>query len=104
MHRLFHTRFLYSKFHKVHHSHLNPVAIGNLNFHWFEALIGTSPTFFAAPLILGKSMHSFTILIWALYLSYESIEAHCGYELPWSPFRIIPFAASATYHNYHHSH
>lgn len=26
-----------------------------------------------------------------------------GAEFPWSPYRLVPFAGSATFHSYHHS-
>ena len=29
---------------------------------------------------------------------------HSSYEFPWSPFRLIPFSAPASYHNCHHTH
>jgi len=48
-------------------------------------------------------MHVGTILTWLLIRSLESHDGHSGYEFPWSPFRMIPFGADATYHNYHHS-
>jgi sterol desaturase/sphingolipid hydroxylase (fatty acid hydroxylase superfamily) len=27
----------------------------------------------------------------------------CGYEFPWSPYRLLPFSGSSTAHDYHHS-
>ena len=39
---------------------------------------------------------------WLLVRLGESVDAHSGYEFPWSPFRLIPFSASAGYHDYHH--
>jgi len=34
----------------------------------------------------------------------ETIDAHSGYDFPWSPARLLPFAATAPMHDYHHSH
>lgn len=48
-------------------------------------------------------MHYATFMIWLTIRSLESHDGHSGYEFPWSPFRMIPFGADATYHNYHHS-
>ena len=33
----------------------------------------------------------------------ETVDAHCGYELPWSPFSLIPLFGGALSHDYHHS-
>ena len=33
----------------------------------------------------------------------ESVDSHSGYEFPFTPFRLVPFSGSATYHDYHHS-
>ena len=48
-------------------------------------------------------MHFGTFAVWLLVRSLETHDGHCGYEFPWSPFRMIPFGADATYHGYHHS-
>lgn len=32
-----------------------------------------------------------------------TIDAHSGYEFPWNPYRCLPMASSATYHDFHHS-
>lgn len=53
--------------------------------------------------LLGSRMHYFTYLIWILVRVAESMDGHSGYEFPWSPFRLIPFSASSTYHDFHHS-
>ena len=55
-------------------------------------------------MILGKNMHIFSLWIWTVVRVTDSNEAHSGYELPFSPYRLIPFSASASYHDYHHSH
>ena len=32
-----------------------------------------------------------------------TVDAHCGYDLPWSPFSFIPLFGGALMHDYHHS-
>ena len=39
-----------------------------------------------------------------LFLDTGAFVTDSGFEFPWSPFRLLPFSASATYHDYHHSH
>ena len=50
-------------------------------------------------------------MVWVVYRIAESIDAHSGYEFPWSPFRLVPFSGiillnlvPASFHNYHHTH
>ncbi len=33
----------------------------------------------------------------------EATENHSGYDFSWSPFKMIPFMVSTTYHDFHHS-
>ena len=54
--------------------------------------------------MLGFRMHLVTTYVWAFYRLGETADAHSGYEFPWSPFRLLPFSAPASYHNFHHSH
>ena len=49
-------------------------------------------------------MHVFTQGCWLIARFCESYDAHSGFEFPWSPFRLIPFSCTATYHDFHHSH
>ena len=59
--------------------------------------------FLAGPIILGKHMHFFTAKFWGFYRVFETLDGHCGYDFPWSPFRLVPFCADASYHDFHHS-
>ena len=53
--------------------------------------------------ILGSRMHGASLMVWITVRQLETHDAHSGYEFPWSPFRLLPFSADATYHDYHHS-
>lgn len=55
-------------------------------------------------LLLDTRIHLVTTLVWTVYRVSESHDAHSGYDWPWSPFRLVPFSAPASYHNFHHSH
>lgn len=39
--------------------------------------------------------------MWHIIRILESLDGNCGYEFSWSPFRLLPFSGSASYHNYH---
>jgi sterol desaturase/sphingolipid hydroxylase (fatty acid hydroxylase superfamily) len=32
-----------------------------------------------------------------------STEAHCGFNIPWSPTKVLLFGCDSSYHDYHHS-
>lgn len=53
--------------------------------------------------LLGSSMHASTLMTLLVIRVFETHDGHSGYEFPWSPFRLIPFGAGATYHDFHHS-
>ena len=78
------------------------VAIAAENAHPFEFIIGNVCPYMLGPTLLGNKMHQVTLLIWTLARIGEAIDAHSGYEIPWSPFRLMPFNVTATYHDFHH--
>ena len=80
------------------------MSIASENAHWFEFFLGNLFPMSLGPMILGKNMHVFSKGTWLIARFCESYDAHSGYEFPWSPFRLIPFSCTATYHDYHHSH
>jgi len=43
-------------------------------------------------------------MLWSFIRLGETLDAHSGYEFSWSPYRLLPFSTSASYHDYHHSH
>jgi len=42
-------------------------------------------------------------MVWEILRTYETHEAHSGYEFPFSIFRVLPFTTDDSYHYYHHS-
>ena len=103
-HRLLHTKWLYQRIHKVHHTHINTVFYATACAHPIEILFGNIIPSAVGPLILGNKMHFTACLGWFIARNFESIDGHCGYEFSWSPFRWLPFATPYGYHAYHHSH
>jgi hypothetical protein len=43
---------------------------------------------------LGSQVHLFTLIMWIFYKSFSNIDSHCGYELPWSPLRLLPYSSN----------
>lgn len=90
-HRFLHQRWIYPYIHKIHHKHQNSVCIASENAHPIEFMIGNVVPVLMGPLILGNKIHFFSTLTWITVRILESHDAHCGYEFPWSPTRLIPF-------------
>jgi sterol desaturase/sphingolipid hydroxylase (fatty acid hydroxylase superfamily) len=107
LHRLFHCRSkylpLYQLFHKKHHKFIYTVSISSVYAHPGEHLIVDAFSWHLGPILLGSRTHVWTMFFWGLIRHLESLDAHCGFEFPWSMFRVLPFGTEAAYHSFHHS-
>jgi sterol desaturase/sphingolipid hydroxylase (fatty acid hydroxylase superfamily) len=90
-------------FHKVHHEYKQPVTIAAENAHILEFILANNLPTQVGALILGSKVHIWTFTVWGMLRVLETTECHSGFELPWSIFKIIPFGADASYHDFHHS-
>ncbi|CDW78371.1 sterol desaturase family protein [Stylonychia lemnae] len=103
IHWFMHNRYIYPYVHKRHHEFRVNVACCFNYFHPIDLFLeGMLPTAIGHA-ILGKRMHYYTYFCWYIFRVLESMDGHSGYEFPWSPFRLIPFSGSSTYHDFHHS-
>ncbi|XP_054456624.1 cholesterol 25-hydroxylase-like protein [Anoplopoma fimbria] len=93
--------WLYHSFHKEHHLYTATFSLTTENTGVWEML---SLSFFATlnPLLLG--CHPLTEMLFFVTNMYLSVEAHSGYEFPWSPHRVVPFGlyGGAQHHDLHH--
>mmetsp|Transcript_105436 Transcript_105436/g.157841 ORF Transcript_105436/g.157841 Transcript_105436/m.157841 type:complete len:195 (+) Transcript_105436:448-1032(+) len=103
VHRIFHHKSIYPYIHKIHHEHNNTVAISAEYAHPIEYLLSNLAPNIVGCAILGKRGHAITFYMYLMIRIFETIDGHCGYEFSWSPYRLLPFSASSTAHNYHHS-
>jgi sterol desaturase/sphingolipid hydroxylase (fatty acid hydroxylase superfamily) len=103
-HKMLHSRFLYPYIHKVHHTHKTTIGIAAEYAHPIEFIFGNMIPASLGALILGKNMHLMSFVFWGAVRLGETLDGHCGYEFSWSPYRLIPFSTSASYHDFHHSH
>jgi sterol desaturase/sphingolipid hydroxylase (fatty acid hydroxylase superfamily) len=104
MHRFLHWRVIYPYIHKIHHTYVTTIGIAAEYSHPLEYIFGALIPASLGGLILGKNMHFCTFLIWGIVRIGETLDGHSGYEFSWSPYRLIPFSTSASYHAFHHSH
>ena len=101
-HRCMHMPALYGRFHKQHHEFHASVGIAATYAHKVEELLVNIPSTLIGPVLLPR--HG---LLWLLYLAlrlHETVDAHCGYDWPWSIWRWCPFHGGCRRHDFHHSH
>ncbi|KAF9584158.1 C-4 sterol methyl oxidase [Lunasporangiospora selenospora] len=103
-HRALHYGSLYKHIHKVHHEWSAPFGLAAEYAHPLEILILGMGTI-GGPLIwcfFTQDLHLVTILIWIALRLFQAVEAHSGYDFPWSTHNWLPFWSGAEHHDYHH--
>lgn len=102
-HRTLHHPSIYKYVHKQHHMFQDcTISLSSEFAHPFEFFVANLVPFTTGLLLCGG--HAVSWQVWTLWRIGETLDAHCGYDLPWSPYRILPFSGSAGHHDYHHSH
>eukprot|EP00276_Gloeochaete_wittrockiana_P009071 CAMPEP_0184643338 /NCGR_PEP_ID=MMETSP0308-20130426/166_1 /TAXON_ID=38269 /ORGANISM="Gloeochaete witrockiana, Strain SAG 46.84" /LENGTH=170 /DNA_ID=CAMNT_0027071205 /DNA_START=378 /DNA_END=890 /DNA_ORIENTATION=- len=99
IHRLLHHGAWYKYVHKVHHEHASPFGIAAEYAHPIETV------FLGFGSILGPfffARHLLTLWVWLAIRLAQTIEAHCGYDFPWSINNWFPMWGGAEFHDYHH--
>jgi cholesterol 25-hydroxylase len=99
-HWLFHKwRWGFQHVHSVHHRYSATFAWVTQYVHPVELLF---TGFFSAitPVLFG--CHPLTTWAWTLVNIWISIDAHCGYDFPWSLHNWLPFYGGALHHDMHH--
>jgi len=103
-HRLMHTPWLYKRVHKIHHQYSAPFGLAAEYASPIEVMVlglGTvgSPILWAA---LTGDLHILTMYLWIMCRLFQAIDAHSGYEFPWSLHHFFPVWAGAEHHDVHH--
>ncbi len=49
-------------------------------------------------------VHIVSAVTWLIFRILLTSDLHSGYEFPWDFYKLLPFAAPVSYHDYHHSH
>lgn len=104
LHRMLHTPLLYKRVHKLHHQYSAPFGLAAEYASPIEVMIlalGSVGVPVAWAAITGN-LHILTMYTWITLRLFQAIDAHSGYEFPWSLHNIFPFWAGADYHDVHH--
>lgn len=109
-HRLFHIGWFYKNIHKVHHKYAAPFGLAAEYAHPVEVMtlgVGTVGfpilyAWLARDYLVLPELHLFTITLWISARLLQAVDAHSGYEFPWSLHHFLPFWAGAEHHDAHH--
>jgi methylsterol monooxygenase len=103
-HRALHTPILYKKVHKLHHQYSAPFGLAAEYASPIEVMILAFGSV-GIPIIytsITKDLHVLTMYLWIVARLFQAIDAHSGYEFPWSLHHFLPFWAGADHHDVHH--
>lgn len=104
IHRLMHWGPLYRSIHRIHHQYAAPFGLtAEYASPWETVLLGLGTI--CPPMLLGLatgSVHLLTILGWMTLRQIQAVDAHSGYDFPWSMRHWVPFWGGADWHDDHH--
>ena len=84
---------LWYNYHKLHHEFIVPCPLATAHTHPID-YSGTLLPFAIGVILLQDRLHYITFVLWIIWRVGEGHDGHSNYNLPWSPFRIIPFSGS----------
>ncbi|KAH7102426.1 C4-methyl sterol oxidase [Auriculariales sp. MPI-PUGE-AT-0066] len=103
-HQALHWGPLYKHIHKIHHKYSAPFGLAAEYAHPVEILILGIGTVFGPVLYVSitRNLHIITMHIWICLRLFQAIDAHSGYDFPWSLHNWFPLWSGAEHHDYHH--
>jgi len=104
-HQALHYGPLYRNIHKLHHKYSAPFGLAAEYAHPLETFIlalGTLMGPILWTIYSGGNFHIVTMYIWVTLRLFQAVDAHSGYDFPWSLQHIIPFWSGADHHDFHH--
>ena len=104
LHRALHWGPLYKNIHKIHHTYSAPFGLAAEYASPIEVMLLGIPTI-GSPILwcaITGDLHILTIYVWITLRLFQAIDAHSGYDLPWSLHKIFPLWGGADFHDVHH--
>ncbi|KAF8881606.1 C-4 methyl sterol oxidase [Infundibulicybe gibba] len=92
-HQMLHIGVLYRHIHKLHHKYSAPFGLAA------ESRDLGGPLIYCA---ITRDLHILTVYVWIVLRLFQAIDAHSGYDFPWSLQHILPFWSGAEHHDFHH--
>ncbi|KAK8050713.1 hypothetical protein PG994_012443 [Apiospora phragmitis] len=102
IHRLLHWGPLYRYVHCIHHQYAAPFGLAAEYASPVETVLLGVGTIGAPIFYGGLTGHLWTVLLWVVVRQFQAIDAHSGYDFPWSLRRWLPFWGGADWHDDHH--
>jgi len=99
VHRLLHWGPFYTYIHKIHHTHTSPFGLAAEYAHPIETVILGFGSFIG-PFLLKP--HLLELWVWLFFRLWQEVDAHCGYDFPWSLHRFLPIWGGSEFHDFHH--
>lgn len=88
--------------HKIHHENKVVFCLSAIHTHPLDYIFGSIFPMMAGPIILNYRIHRAAAFGWYFIRALETLDAHCGYDFPFSPFRLLPGQIDGNYHYFHH--
>ena len=104
LHRALHWGPLYKNIHKIHHQYSAPFGLAAEYASPIEVMLLGIPTV-GTPILwcaITGNLHILTMYTWIVLRLFQAIDAHSGYEFPWSLHHFLPVWAGAQHHDVHH--
>ncbi|KAI9879022.1 MAG: hypothetical protein M1830_009821 [Pleopsidium flavum] len=103
-HRFLHWGPMYRRIHRIHHQYSAPFGLAAEYASPWETL-GLGMGTVGAPLVVGAltgRLHLLTVVVWVTMRQFQAIDAHSGYDFPWSLRHLLPIWGGADWHDDHH--
>ncbi|KAK3390410.1 methylsterol monooxygenase [Podospora didyma] len=104
LHRALHYGPLYKNIHKLHHTYSAPFGLVAEYASPIEVMLLAFGSI-GSPIIwvsITGDLHLVTMYAWIVLRLFQAIDAHSGYDFPWSLHHFLPIWAGAEHHDVHH--
>ena len=104
-HRFLHWGPMYKYVHKIHHQYSAPFGMAAEYASPIEVMFlgfGTVGVPIVYCAVAPGGLHILTMYVWIGLRLFQAIDAHSGYDFPWSLHHAFPLWSGADFHDVHH--